>query len=319
VGEEARCLKNWFRQNEPVRFTFAGKQFWSIVSKVPSKGDLDPALDAELLELMTKFTGGTPKNSAAISYSTTLPLDDPPPVIMFEGKSFCFTGKFECGSRADCQNAVLSKGGLIHDGPNHKTNYLVIGLLCSREWIHTNSGRKIERAQELQAAGMGIEIVGELHWKTFLPMISNSKAAPKPKTNRRAPRVIPSIGPSESVEGSDIVFATSIEENKPGEIDAIVSELKAVGLDPKMEKKAAAADASLAGLSIVVTGTLEKYKRDEIEALITENGGRPSGSVSKKTAFVIAGEEAGSKLDKAKALGVPVITEKEFLVKIEKS
>ena len=99
----------------------------------------------------------------------------------------------------------------------------------------------------------------------------------------------------------------------------IVGELKAVGLDPQMEKKAAAADAPLAGLSIVVTGTMVKFKADEIEALITEHGGRPSGSVSKKTAFLIAGEEAGSKLDKAKALGVPVITEKEFLAKIGKS
>ena len=64
--------------------------------------------------------------------------------------------------------------------------------------------------------------------------------------------------------------------------------------------------------SIVVTGTLKKYKRDEIEALIQKHGGRAAGSVSKKTDFVLAGEEAGSKLDKAKQLGVKVISEELF-------
>lgn len=70
------------------------------------------------------------------------------------------------------------------------------------------------------------------------------------------------------------------------------------------------------GLSIVVTGTLQRFKRQDIERLIDSLGGRASSSVSKKTAFVVAGEEAGSKKDKALALGVPVITEDEFLEKI---
>ena len=67
----------------------------------------------------------------------------------------------------------------------------------------------------------------------------------------------------------------------------------------------------LAGM--VVTGTLETLSRNEAEALIVKNGGKASGSVSKKTAYVVAGTAAGSKLTKAQALGVPVLTEKEFL------
>jgi DNA ligase (NAD+) len=62
----------------------------------------------------------------------------------------------------------------------------------------------------------------------------------------------------------------------------------------------------LAGKSIVVTGTLEKYKREEIEALIEQLGGRAASSVSKSTDFVVAGEKAGSKLEKAKKLGISV-------------
>jgi DNA ligase (NAD+) len=97
-----------------------------------------------------------------------------------------------------------------------------------------------------------------------------------------------------------------------------IKELKEVGIDPKMEKVEAASDADLplAGQTVVVTGSLEKFQRDEIERLIVRLGGKASGSVSKKTSFVVAGEKAGSKLDKAKELGVPVLSEREFVDRI---
>ncbi|MHB8964069.1 MAG: BRCT domain-containing protein, partial [Saccharofermentanales bacterium] len=67
------------------------------------------------------------------------------------------------------------------------------------------------------------------------------------------------------------------------------------------------------GLTFVLTGTLDGMTRDEAGALIVSHGGKVSGSVSKKTDYVLAGEEAGSKLDKANALGVRVIGKQEFL------
>ncbi len=67
-----------------------------------------------------------------------------------------------------------------------------------------------------------------------------------------------------------------------------------------------------AGKTFVVTGTLVKYKRDQIESLIEQRGGRATSSVSKSTDFLVAGDKAGSKLEKAKELGVPVLTEEEF-------
>ena len=77
-------------------------------------------------------------------------------------------------------------------------------------------------------------------------------------------------------------------------------------------KPEAAADLPLAGKTVVVTGTLAKFDRQTIEELIVKTGGKAAGSVSKKTDFLVAGEKAGSKLDKAKELGVKVITEEEF-------
>jgi DNA ligase (NAD+) len=70
------------------------------------------------------------------------------------------------------------------------------------------------------------------------------------------------------------------------------------------------------GMSIVVTGTLANYTREQIEELIISNGGKAASSVSKNTAFVVAGANAGSKLAKAETLGVPVITEEEFAKKL---
>ncbi len=69
---------------------------------------------------------------------------------------------------------------------------------------------------------------------------------------------------------------------------------------------------TLAGKTLVVTGTLSRYTRDEIHALIQQHGGRAAASVSKKTDYVVAGENAGSKLAKAQQLNVPVITEDDF-------
>ena len=69
---------------------------------------------------------------------------------------------------------------------------------------------------------------------------------------------------------------------------------------------------ALEGKTLVVTGTLQNYSRDQIEELITQHGGHAASSVSKNTDYVVAGEKAGSKLDKAKELGVAVITEEDF-------
>ncbi|MCH5212851.1 MAG: NAD-dependent DNA ligase LigA [Oscillospiraceae bacterium] len=87
--------------------------------------------------------------------------------------------------------------------------------------------------------------------------------------------------------------------------------LKLAGVDCTDDSKEAE-DQRFSGKTFVLTGTLEKYKRSEAAKIIEELGGKTSSSVSKKTSYVLAGTEAGSKLTKAQSLGVPVINEDEF-------
>ncbi|NNJ27649.1 NAD-dependent DNA ligase LigA [Alienimonas chondri] len=96
---------------------------------------------------------------------------------------------------------------------------------------------------------------------------------------------------------------------------ATVEEFRALGLNlgSEAEKKPKAeTDGVLGGKSLVVTGTLTRFKRDEIEELIREHGGKASSSVSKRTDYLVAGARAGSKLAKAEKAGVPVLNEEEF-------
>ncbi|MGV3486397.1 MAG: NAD-dependent DNA ligase LigA [Planctomycetaceae bacterium] len=96
--------------------------------------------------------------------------------------------------------------------------------------------------------------------------------------------------------------------------EQVIDRLKAANVkltEPKTSA-APAGDSALHGKTFVVTGTLERFTRDEIKALIEKLGGRASESVSKKTDYVIAGEKAGSKLEKAQSLGIPVLNEDDF-------
>jgi DNA ligase (NAD+) len=90
-----------------------------------------------------------------------------------------------------------------------------------------------------------------------------------------------------------------------------IEKMQRLGVTPT--HVAAATGDRLAGKTIVVTGTLTRFSRDEIHKIIEREGGKAGSAVSSKTSYLVAGDAAGSKLDKAKSLGVPVLTEDEFL------
>ena len=124
-------------------------------------------------------------------------------------------------------------------------------------------------------------------------------------------QTIPDVGPV--VAASVRSFAAEPHNQ------ALVEKLAQAGvnvasLQPPLD---AGAPGPLAGKTFVLTGTLATMTREEGERMIEELGGKVSGSVSRKTAYVVVGEDAGTKLDKARTLGVPTLSEEEFRAIIE--
>jgi DNA ligase (NAD+) len=149
--------------------------------------------------------------------------------------------------------------------------------------------------------GLGIRFVGE-RTAELLAQEFGSMDALMAATAEELERV-EEVGPRISQAILEFFLATA---NR-----ALVESLKDAGVDMTAEKKVRSAQ--LAGLTIVLTGTLPTLTRDEAKQKIEAAGGKTAGSVSKKTSYVVAGEEAGSKLEKARELKVPVIDEAGLL------
>ncbi|MBX3460162.1 MAG: NAD-dependent DNA ligase LigA [Planctomycetes bacterium] len=115
-----------------------------------------------------------------------------------------------------------------------------------------------------------------------------------------------------AIEGIGPVIAASVVRfmQEPHSA-ALVRELQK-HITPQAVKKLAAGEGKFAGMTFVFTGALTKFTREQAEEMVRERGGKASGSVSKNTSYVVAGEKAGSKLKKANELGVKVVTEEEF-------
>jgi len=118
---------------------------------------------------------------------------------------------------------------------------------------------------------------------------------------------VPGVGP--------IIAAAVHQFFRTGRNRRLVERLEALGLQMS-EPEAADIDGPLAGMTVVLTGTLPTLSRADAAAVVERAGGHMAGSVSRKTSFVVAGSEAGSKLEKAKALGIPVVDEAELLRRI---
>ena len=164
---------------------------------------------------------------------------------------------------------------------------------------------EIERSKSAGLArvlmGLGIRFVGERTAQLLAEEFGSMEAlmAASAEELERVEEVGPRI--SESI----LAFFA-----RPANVH-LVESLKAAGIDMTAEKKQRSAE--LAGMTFVLTGTLPTLTRDEAKQRIEAAGGKVSGSVSKKTSYVVAGEEAGSKFDKARELGIPVLDEAALL------
>ena len=160
--------------------------------------------------------------------------------------------------------------------------------------------------------GLGIRFVGErtaqLLAAHFGSMEELEKAASQdPEEAGAALEAVTEVGPKVA---QAIVEFFAVEKNVE-----LVKDLTSQGLEMTAEKRVTTS--TLEGLTFVLTGTLPNLTREVAKERIESAGGRVSGSVSKKTSYVVAGEEAGSKLDKATSLGVLVLDEAGLLKVLE--
>ena len=160
--------------------------------------------------------------------------------------------------------------------------------------------------------GLGIRYIGETnarrlarHFGTFAALRACAGAAADPLSEARAEiNAIEGIGPVVAEAAAEFFG----EPHNQAVLDALLAQVTPTQME------AARKDTAIAGQTLVFTGTLEKMSRDEAKARAESMGAKVSGSVSAKTNLVIAGPGAGSKLEKARALGVRVITEDEWIV-----
>jgi DNA ligase (NAD+) len=209
----------------------------------------------------------------------------------------------ESGEDAEAQAEAPTREALIHSIADLYT--LTKDQLLTLERIGEKTAdnviAEIERSKGAPLnrvlLGLGIRHVGERTAQALAEHFGNIDDIIRADISTLT--AIRDIGPKVAITIHDFFLN---ERNR-----ALVQRLKALGLTMHAEKRERTS--TLEGLTFVITGTLPNLTRDAAKELIESAGGHVSGAVSKKTSYLVAGEEAGSKLDKAQSLGVPVLDE----------
>jgi len=161
--DEANFLHTWLIQNQQYGENPVIANLFQKVSQMLEDSVLDKAETAELLALL-KSISGEKSEVGELAKPTSLPLDNPAPQIIFEGRQFLFTGTCVFGSRKECEAAVEGLGGVNASGVTKSLDYLVIGTYVSDSWAHETYGRKIEKAMSYRESGLPLAIVAEAVW-----------------------------------------------------------------------------------------------------------------------------------------------------------
>jgi len=161
---EAEGLRRWLVGNPDVIEEYPASVLAARLMSIFKDGHVDEEERTDLESLLMELTGETAAHNQPLNLSTRLPFDDPAPAILFVGYEHVFTGRMLYGTRKQCEQIVLGRGGRVGSGVTERTNYLVIGPIGSAAWLHSTHGRKILRATELRSAGKLIRIVSEEAW-----------------------------------------------------------------------------------------------------------------------------------------------------------
>jgi hypothetical protein len=165
---EFDLLVDWLESNPDSLYCYPGNVLLKRVERILEDGVVEQEELDDLGELLRQLTGESQGRIQGANASTELPLNDPAPPVEFQGRCFVFTGKFALGPRTICEEEVVRRGGRTNYTITQKVDYLVIGVIGSRDWYHTSHGRKIEEAVRNRENGHGIAIISEDHWAEHL-------------------------------------------------------------------------------------------------------------------------------------------------------
>ena len=306
--------------------------------KVERGGDVIPKV-AEIVE-----DAEHPRGAKAYAYPTVCPVCGNP-AVREEGEA-----DYRCVN-VDCP--ALLQGTIEHWGSRSVMNIEGLGEASVYELIKSQVVRSVadlysldesslaSLMQEVERSGVKRQqrVFGPVEIQKLLKQIENSKSAGLARVlmglsirfvgERTAELIAQEFGSMDAIMNASAEELEGVEEvgsrisrsileffERPANRE-LVAHLKAAGVNMTAEKKQRSTQ--LAGLTFVLTGTLPNLTREEAKAKIEAAGGKVSGSVSKKTSYVVAGEEAGSKLDKAQALKVPVLDETGLMKLLEET
>lgn len=296
--------------------------------KVERGGDVIPKV-AEIVE-----DAEHPRGTHRFRFPTSCPVCGTP-VVREEGEADYRCVNVDCPALLHgtvehwASRGVMNIEGLgeasVYELTNQKVVKSVADLYSLNEEVLAEMKQEVERngVKKLQ------RVFGPVEIKNLLKQIENSKHAGLARVlmglgiryvgERTAELLAQDFGDIDSIMNAPANELERVEEVGPRISEAItdfftrpanrelIAHLKSAGVKMTAEKKHRTTQ--LAGMTLVLTGTLPNLSRDEAKAKIEAAGGKVAGSVSKKTTYVIAGEEAGSKLDKAKELNIPVLDE----------
>lgn len=171
--QEIEFLLAWLSTNKAAQAEWPATVLYPRITAALSDGHMDTKEEFEIMELLLMSVGGNKATETGnASNSTSLPLCNPKPAFRVPGKTFCFTGKFHSGTRPWCQNQVTDRGGLSSQAVTQKLNFLVIGEIGSRDWLHSTHGTKIKKAVEYRDKGIPLHIINERYWHEQIMKLS---------------------------------------------------------------------------------------------------------------------------------------------------
>ena len=144
--DEILGILRFMEQNPALIESYPGHQLYNRARQIVADGIISPEECVDFAETLYAVIGEEPATGSDVLLATRLPIDSPPPPLEFNERSFCFTGKFAYGTRKQCEDAVSVRGGVALKSVTMSLDYLVIGIMSSRDWVESTHGTKVMQA-----------------------------------------------------------------------------------------------------------------------------------------------------------------------------